>query len=347
MVCKLIVAESEALVSHFRPRHGSSVTEILANFSVKGFLSNAKAIAPSTFDALQAIDIPGPLAKDPKYKDRDVQQQSACLQSAAASTRRRSKRQRACTFLHAEHLDFFSTSSTTRVLSSYLQAIHKLKTLGQDCLAETGAIVRKRPFKGIWTMSTSRSTSISNAPIPKPISITEAQQPSSSTTSNLLPSRETTMRIEDRRLWHIQDILYDAFPALRKRFKADIPPVPTVEQISLHQTKQYPLPATHIDKSSLEGTLHVLNTIFQQSLQLTEDDIKRHGIILCAGDQLLIYLLHKVSTIRRDDTNVLENTEGQDGRLHLKISHTRMVQMNTGASQTRNRRGRYGKSTHF
>ena len=50
----------------------------------------------------------------------------------------------------------------------------------------------------------------------------------------------------------------------------------------------------HIDKSSLEGTLEVLNTIICDALKLFADRLEKHGIILCA-DQLSISLLDKVS----------------------------------------------------
>lgn len=50
----------------------------------------------------------------------------------------------------------------------------------------------------------------------------------------------------------------------------------------------------HINESSLEGTLNVLSTIFQTSLNLTEEDVKNHGLIICAGDQLSLSLLDKV-----------------------------------------------------
>ena len=51
----------------------------------------------------------------------------------------------------------------------------------------------------------------------------------------------------------------------------------------------------HIDKSGLEGTLEVLNTIICDALKLSADGLEKHGIILCAGDQLSISLLDKVS----------------------------------------------------
>jgi hypothetical protein len=51
----------------------------------------------------------------------------------------------------------------------------------------------------------------------------------------------------------------------------------------------------HIDESSLEGTLEVLNAIICDALKLSADGLEMHGIVLCAGDQLSISLLDKVS----------------------------------------------------
>jgi len=162
---------------------------------------------------------------------------------------------------------------------------------------------------------------------------------------DLLPSHEEAQCIQASQLWHIKDILYDAFPALRKCLKSSIVPPPSVQQIPVHKTEQYPLPAMHIDKSSLEGTLGVMNTIFQSTSKLSEGDIKKHGLVICAGDQLSLALLDKVwcflyvcllanlvdkiSAIQHDDDNFMYNvglyTEGQDGVLHIKFSHTCMV----------------------
>jgi len=111
---------------------------------------------------------------------------------------------------------------------------------------------------------------------------------------DLVPTREEADHVQLGQLWHIKDILYDHFPLLQKHLGNAIEPAPSVLQILVHKTEQYPLPAMHIDELSLEGTLGVLNTIFRNSLRLTEDDIKKHGIIICAGDQLSLSLLDKV-----------------------------------------------------
>ena len=74
----------------------------------------------------------------------------------------------------------------------------------------------------------------------------------------------------------------------------DILPPPNIQPILLHKTEQYPLPAMHVDESSLEGTLKALNTIFCDTLKMSAEDLERHGLMFCAGDQLSISLLDKV-----------------------------------------------------
>lgn len=113
--------------------------------------------------------------------------------------------------------------------------------------------------------------------------------------SDTLPSLEQVQQIEEAQLWHIKDILFDTYPNLRTRLAGRIPVAPIVNSIPLHKTEQFPLPAMHIDESSLEGTLKVLRAILCDSLKLTGDALENHGIVLCAGDQLTISLLDKVS----------------------------------------------------
>jgi len=103
--------------------------------------------------------------------------------------------------------------------------------------------------------------------------------------------------IEEAQLWHIKDILFDAFPDLRKRFKGQIHPPCDILPIPVHKTEQYPLPAMHIDESSLEGTLKVLDNIITKTLKLSGEGLEKHGVILCAGDQLTMSLLDKVAVV--------------------------------------------------
>ena len=54
---ELISSQCQALASHFRPEIGSSVTQILCEFSVKGFLAEAELVAPLVCQVLRQIGI--------------------------------------------------------------------------------------------------------------------------------------------------------------------------------------------------------------------------------------------------------------------------------------------------
>ncbi|KLO10215.1 hypothetical protein SCHPADRAFT_999732 [Schizopora paradoxa] len=146
--------------------------------------------------------------------------------------------------------------------------------------------------------------------------------------SDILPTPEISKELDTTHLYHIIDILLDSFPNLRQRFGDDNHP-PSKKQIPVHKTRQYPLPAMLLDESSLDGTLDVVNTIIQTTLQLSEEDVQRQGVIICAGDQLTMSLLDKASASRRDDATLLDNigkwTENQPGLFHAFMNGTRMV----------------------
>jgi len=50
----------------------------------------------------------------------------------------------------------------------------------------------------------------------------------------------------------------------------------------------------HIDESSLDGTLEVLDTIITCHLKFTVANLQKRGILICAGDQLSKLLIDKV-----------------------------------------------------
>lgn len=111
---------------------------------------------------------------------------------------------------------------------------------------------------------------------------------------DLLPSAACVSQLESAMLWHVENILLESFPSLRERLRYN-EPVPTVEAIPVHKTEQYPLPAMPTDESSIDGTLEVLDTLVQRVLGFTDDDLRKHGVIICAGDQLTNSLVDKVS----------------------------------------------------
>ncbi|KAF9472974.1 hypothetical protein BDN70DRAFT_937790 [Pholiota conissans] len=70
-VRQLIEKQSEVLAAHFRPRQGSSVTEILHKFSLREFLSEAERIAPTVYQTLRQIGV-GQNSENSKHKDREL-----------------------------------------------------------------------------------------------------------------------------------------------------------------------------------------------------------------------------------------------------------------------------------
>jgi len=202
----------------------------------------------------------------------------------------------------------------------YTQAITKLKKLGLECLEETRKIAHTHAFMIIWdnlniAFKVSKQCHDSkdhfnNGTMATLVPlygveygglhvILKPKRKCQNTIldikpEDLVPTWEEANCVQLGQLWHIENILYNHFPSLQKCLGSAIEPAPSVLQILVHKTEQYPIPKMHIDESSLEGMLGMLNTIFCNSLRLTEDDIKKHGIIICAGDQLSLLLLDKV-----------------------------------------------------
>lgn len=110
-----------------------------------------------------------------------------------------------------------------------------------------------------------------------------------------LPTVQEIQELRLNFLWRIKTTLLDYSEPLKRKYGKVLGPPPSVLQIPLHQTKQYPLPAMHIDESSLDGTLEVIETIICKHLGMTNDDLKKHGIVFGHGDNLTIELVDKVS----------------------------------------------------
>lgn len=203
---------------------------------------------------------------------------------------------------------------------SYTSAVGKIKQMGLERLTEIVGITRKRAFMIIWDnlniafrVGEQRKASkdhFDNGTTATLIPLFDVEygglpldiKPDCTTRrpvinidpTDLLPSSQQVQEVEEQMQWHVEDILLDAFPVLRTRFKDHIKPPKDILPIPVHQTEQWPLPAMHIDESTLEGTLKVLEAILIKTLKLSADILEKHGIILCAGDQLTMALLDKV-----------------------------------------------------
>ncbi|KAJ7061082.1 hypothetical protein C8F01DRAFT_1288251 [Mycena amicta] len=130
--------------------------------------------------------------------------------------------------------------------------------------------------------------------------------------------------LQDAHIWHLEDILLTAFPALRDKFKSSITPPPTDLAIPVHKTEQFPLPAMEIDESTIDGTIQVIETILRTLKLDTPEALERHGVVFSAGDLLSLELLLKASGSRRESKDMPENLgmfmKGSLGLFHAKMA---------------------------
>jgi hypothetical protein len=75
-------------------------------------------------------------------------------------------------------------------------------------------------------------------------------------------------------------------------------PAPALEPLQVRETVTFPLPAMHIDQSSIEGNLRIIETVMMDMLDLPKDwfDMKK---IIIAGDQLTVSRVRSLQGLLR------------------------------------------------
>jgi hypothetical protein len=114
-------------------------------------------------------------------------------------------------------------------------------------------------------------------------------------------SPEAAEELEACSLWYLKSVAIQHLPGLR-RFQSSLGECPTVDPIQIHKTEQFPLPAMHINESSIDGTIDVYDTICKQ-LGLDDEFIQKHGIFFTHGDLLTDSLINKVCQSRPSSGN--------------------------------------------
>ncbi|KAJ7809227.1 hypothetical protein B0H14DRAFT_2608207 [Mycena olivaceomarginata] len=226
----------------------------------------------------------------------------------------------------------FDVLNHAGICLSYRSVLRKIKALGEERLEEMRHIVKRHMFMIIWenlnfafrvgqqrlgsddhfdngTTATGIYPSMYCRPRRSRLPVLEF-----SSQIDLLPTLEDVQNLEALQRYHIEEILLDAYPVLRTRFRDSISGPPSILSIPVHRTSQYPAPAMPIDESSLDGTIDVFSTIFRNTLKLTGQDIERHGVVAAS---------------RRDDVDLLDNLsrygKEQLGIFHAKVAGTRMT----------------------
>ncbi|KAJ3531453.1 hypothetical protein NMY22_g8150 [Coprinellus aureogranulatus] len=350
----ILEKEARRLTDVFKPPPGSTVSDILESFSMDGLLEQAKTAAPMLFLSLSTLT--GFDESSDGRKDKDVVLGTVFAILAQCRNERASHFQTVlCVYLLAcgATRSLFEVLNHAGLSLSYDAAIRKLKSLAFENLEELCRLAKEKKFMIVWDniniafrvgqQRTDNKDHFDNGTTSTFIPVFGAARgdnpldhlPSRTTRkitfdyhpTALLPSTTAILEVEEMQLWHIREILLDAYPDLRAQFKdADLSP-PSVDSIPLHKTKQYPLPAAFIDESTIDGTLDIIDHILFRTLGMSEADIKEHGVILAHGDQLTVSLIETASGSRRDDKKLVDNPsrflKPQLGLFHAKMAGTR------------------------
>ncbi|KAF4590201.1 hypothetical protein EYR40_009400 [Pleurotus pulmonarius] len=356
----IINAEAGALCALLRPGDHASILDTLSSFSLDNMLRDAERAAPFLCQMLR--DASGKQGTSSPHQRRDhgdlVVITTLCMLAQTRNEKSSHFQTTMCLYLLAcgASRTQFDILNHAGFSLSYPSAIQKIKDLGQSKLRQIVQIAHSRPCMIIWDNLNiafrvgeqrkaskdhfDNGTTATLVPLfdvnPGGLPL-ELKAPRTSRrpiiddikAEYLLPTCQQVKELENEMIWHIEDILFSSFPSLRSLLGDQIAPPHDIEPIPIHKTEQYPLPTMHIDESSLDGTLEVLETIITRTLEMDADAIKKHGVFICAGDQLSISLLDKASASRRDDTDLVDNlsqyTEGQLGLFHVKMAGDRMV----------------------
>lgn len=112
---------------------------------------------------------------------------------------------------------------------------------------------------------------------------------------DVLPTPESAKQLSQSCLWHVKQMAFEHIEGLA-HLKKDFEACPEVLSIPVHKSEQYPLPAMHEDESSIEGSIRVYTTIIEKHLQMTDEDLEKHGLMFDDGDLLTDLLKDKVLT---------------------------------------------------
>ena len=96
--------------------------------------------------------------------------------------------------------------------------------------------------------------------------------------------------------WQLQNIAMTHIENL-DRLRDTVGPVPEIDQIALHQTMQYPMRGMHLDESTIDGTIQVLDAI-KETVALSPAQRKLHGLWASHGDLLSMKLADIVSQFK-------------------------------------------------
>jgi hypothetical protein len=114
---------------------------------------------------------------------------------------------------------------------------------------------------------------------------------------DVLPSPESAAQLSCSCFSQLKRLALEHIPGVSEDLKKGLGECPEVNQIPLHKTLQYPLPALKEDESTLEGTFAVYTNNLQET-GMGDKELESHGLMFDHGDLLTDSLKKKYSILR-------------------------------------------------
>nr|GAT48060.1 predicted protein [Mycena chlorophos] len=298
---KILEQEVKVLAENLRPNYGERVMDTLQAFAVDDLLADAERLAPTLWHALKAAGaMPDDLESvDSRKEYRVVLATILSMLCYSQNEKASSMRLTMSIFLLASSASraLFDVLHHAGICMSYTSTLEKTGQMGKERLQTILRIVETSVILIIWdniniafkvgqqradakdhfdngtTASMLKAYGVKPGDLPLdllPPQTTSTLDLKFNLREDYLPSPAMSAALQAAHLWHLTDILLVQYPTLRERFSASLTPPPTDFAIPVHKTEQFPLPAMHIDESTIDGTMQVLNQILK-TLGLNSD----------------------------------------------------------------------------
>ncbi|KAF8171352.1 hypothetical protein K438DRAFT_1613022 [Mycena galopus ATCC 62051] len=139
---------------------------------------------------------------------------------------------------------------------------------------------------------------------------------------DVLPSPGSGAQLSASCFWQLKRIALDHIPRIPDELKKALGPCPEVNQIPVHVTEQYPLPAMKLDESTLDGTFEVYLAILRD-MGIGDTELEAHGLMFDDGDLLTDALKEKLESARRNSTTPVAGMRW--GLFHSQMAGGRMT----------------------
>ncbi|KAJ7438253.1 hypothetical protein FB451DRAFT_1344411 [Mycena latifolia] len=129
------------------------------------------------------------------------------------------------------------------------------------------------------------------------------------TAEDVLPSPQSAEELSACCLWQLKRLALEHIPGVTPELKNGLEDCPVINQIPVHQSEQYPVPAMNKDEATLEGTLDVRETMYRH-MGLDDDGLEAHGLVFEDSDLLTDSLKEKLESARRNSTTPIASLRG-------------------------------------